>query len=101
MDGYIIAYRLPKGTINNGYSRFQKKFFGQETSSHGGKYRYRRKGLLDEIPHRLLIRGVIIVGPGDVDDIKEFLSDFDAEAHVRRVLLTKEDCQALGMDFEE
>jgi hypothetical protein len=100
MNGYIIIYRLSKGTPNNVYTRFQKKFFGQETSSHGGKYRYHRKGLLDDIPHRKLIRGVILIGPDDVDDIVDFLQRYGAEIHIRQIEFTDEDRRSLGVDHE-
>jgi hypothetical protein len=70
------------------------------TSSHGGKYRYRRKGILDEIAYRKLLRGVIIVRLDDVDDVVRFLSDYNAEVHVRKIELTEEDWEVLGSDGE-
>ncbi len=42
-------------------SELVKRLVGQRTSSHGGKYVVRRKGLLDEVPHVRLIRGVILL----------------------------------------
>ncbi len=44
----------------NKASELVKRLYGQRTSSHGGKYVYRRKGLLDEIPHVRLIRRNIV-----------------------------------------
>lgn len=95
MYGYIIAYRLPKGVPNRFYTKFQKKFFGQDTSSHGGKYRYRRPGFLDDIPYRKLIRGVMIFREDDVQKVVEFLQEFDAEVHIRKVEFTPEDREVL------
>lgn len=61
MMGILIAYRLRTPHNPNVASALVKRLYGQNTSSQGGKYRYRRKGLLDEIPSVRLIRGVIIV----------------------------------------
>jgi hypothetical protein len=95
MNGYIIAYRLPKGIPNKAYTKFQKKFFGQDTSSHNGKYRYRRTGLLDEIPHVKLIRGVLIIDENNLKRIIDFLEEYHVEIHTRKIELSKEDCKIL------
>ena len=98
MFGILIAYRLKSPHDPNTASVLVKKLYGQNTSSHGGRYRYRRKGLLDEIPSRRLIRGVIIVKEGDQENIIEFLREFQAEIHIRKVVLTQEDLAALGIE---
>lgn len=100
MNGYMIAYRLPKGTPNRVYTNFQKKFFGQETSSHNGKYRYRRSGFLDDVPHRSLIRGVLVVNEKDMDHVIDFLKGYDAEVHVRIVQLTEDDIKTIGVQIK-
>jgi hypothetical protein len=74
-----------------------KRLYGQETSSHGGRYRYRRRGLLDDIPHRRLIRGVLIVRTEDAGRVVELLRELGAEVHERTVTLTGEDRQVLGV----
>ena len=61
MKGSLIAFSVPTGKNKTKSSAFVKAFYGQETSSHHGKYKYHRNGILDEIPHNKLIRGVIIV----------------------------------------
>jgi hypothetical protein len=58
--------------------------------------KYRRRGLLDEIPHRKLIRGVIVVSTKDANEVIKFLQKFNAELHVRDVVLTPEDRKVLG-----
>ena len=95
MDGFLVAFRLPKGTPNRVYTHFQKKFYGQETSSHRGKYRYRRSGLLDEIPHNKLIRGVIIIRPVDLETVVGFLNEYEAEVYIRKVELVQADIELL------
>jgi hypothetical protein len=96
MDGDIIAFTLPKRD-RKAVNQFCKKFYGQETSCQNGKYRYRRKGLLDHVPHRKLIRGVIIFPLEHVKEVVDFLEGFEAEYHIREVKLTSEDKEELGL----
>jgi len=91
MVGKIIIFRILKNTDHNTVNLFCKKFYGQNTSSHKGKYRYRLKGFLDDIPHIKLIRGVIIVLEKDASRVIKFLRGFNAEIHIRSVELTMED----------
>ena len=58
---------------------------------------YRRKGLLDEIPHVRLIRGVVIVRTEDAGRVTAFLEGFGAEVHARTVTLTRDDREKLGV----
>ena len=73
------------------------RLVGQATRSHGGRYAYRWKGLLDEISHRRLIRGVLIVRTEDAGMVVELLRELGAEVQVRRVELTEEDRDQLGV----
>lgn len=95
MDGALLAFRLATYDQDQA-SELVKRLYGQETSSHGGRYRYRRRGLLDDIPHRRLIRGVLIVRPEDAGRVVALLEEMGAEVHVRRIELTREDREALG-----
>ena len=95
--GKILVYTL-RGTNAVERNYFCKHFWGQETSSNRGKYRYRREGLLDHIPHRKLIRGALIIPQEYGDEVAEFLNKFDAEVYVRDVRLTPDDIRALGLD---
>ncbi|MCZ7383981.1 MAG: hypothetical protein O8C63_04430 [Candidatus Methanoperedens sp.] len=96
MIGKIIVFRFPKKTNQKNLNQFCKKFYGQETSSQGRKYHYRRKGLLDDIPHIKLIGGVIIVSNENADRLIRFLNDYGAEFFVRDVILLPEDEDILG-----
>ena len=98
MKGILIAYRLRTPHDPNVASALVKKLYGQNTSSQGGKYRYRRKGLLDEIPSVRLIRGVIIVEKRNKKKILELLKDFNADVYVREVVLIRKDLKALGVE---
>src|SRR3972149_5521623 len=94
MDGALVAYRIPAGSPNAAYGALVKKLYGQETSAHG--YRYRRRGLLDDVPHRRLTRGVLIPRREDRGRVVRLLRDLGAEVHVRIVELTAEDRRALN-----
>lgn len=91
MIGNIIVFRFKEKTEQKSINQFCKKFYGQNTSSHGGKYRYRRKGLLDNIPHIKLMGGVIIVKKDAADNVIDFLRGFDVEFYIRDVKLLHED----------
>lgn len=91
MIGKIIVFTIFKNNNRKNIDQFCKKFYGQETSSHGGKYHYRRKGLLDGIPHIKLIRGVIIVSKENIDRVVQFLKEYNAEFYVRDVILLPDD----------
>jgi len=95
MLGRLIVFRLKPPQDPNVASDLVKKLYGQATSNHKGKYRYRRKGLLDEIPAHRLIRGVLIVKEGDEKAVVDLLDKYDAEVFVRKVVLTTDDKKAL------
>lgn len=97
MQGNMIVFRVLKNTDHKTINQFCKKFYGQNTSSHKGKYRYRRKGFLEEIQHIKLIRGVIIVSKNDTNKVIRFLKEFNAEIHTRFVELTHEDEKVLNL----
>lgn len=96
MEGALIAFRMPKGSANAAYGRLVKRLYGQETSSHRGLYRYRRKGLLDGVRNVQLIRGVLIVQKEDRKRVIGLLEELGAEYHVRTVVLTEKDRCALS-----
>lgn len=93
--GYIIVFRLPPKKKNVELSKFCQRLYGQDTSSWKGKYHYRRRGLLDEIPHRKLLRGVIIIESKNLEKVVDFLERYDATVHFREIKLSKEDREIL------
>lgn len=76
-------------------SKFCQRFYGQDTSAGKGKYRYHRHGLLDDIPHRKLLRGVIIIRSSDLEKVLKFLESYDATVYFREIKLIKEDIENL------
>jgi len=97
MKGTLVAFRLYKNTDARTVNRFCQKFYGQDTYSHGGKYFHHKRGLLEDIPHVKLIRGVIIISKRDTKKVVRFLREFKAEVHVREVTLTSGDKRVLGL----
>ena len=91
----LLVFRLPPGTPNGEVGRFVKKFYGQATSSWKGKYTYRRPGLLDGIPHRKLLRGVVIVRQKDEVKVLTFLEEWKAKVEVRAIRPTAGDLRVL------
>lgn len=91
MIGKLFVFTIFKNNERKNIDKFCKKFYGQETSSHGGKYRYRRHGFLDDIPHIKLIRGVIIVPTDSAEKMTQFLEEFNAEFVMRDIILLPED----------
>lgn len=99
MKGTLIAFTVPTGKDKTRSSAFAKAFYGQDSSSHKGKYKYHRHGLLDDIPHNKLIRGVIIIQNNDIEKVIDFLKQHSALYHVRAVELTNDDCSAMGLQI--
>lgn len=97
MNGILIAFTVPTGKDRTKASAFAKAFYGQETSSHHGKYRYHRNGFLDEIAYNKLIRGVIIIQMKDEKKVLKFLKGHSAKYYTRVVELKEEYCKAMGL----
>ena len=91
----LLVFRLPPKVPNVRASQFCQRLYGQSVSSWGGKYRYRRTGVLDGIPHRKLLRGVVLLRRSDVGPVLSVLEEFHAQVEVRVVEPTREDLTAL------
>jgi hypothetical protein len=91
----ILVFRLPPKAPNVRVSQFCQRLYGQSVSSWGGKYRYRRKGVLDGIPHRKLLRGVVLLHRSDATPVVSVLEEFGAQVEVRVVRPNPEDLIAL------
>lgn len=100
MYGTLILYKLPKKISHNNANQFCKKLYGQNTSSHKGRYEYHIRGLLDEIPHHRLIRGAFIIRNQDVEKVIAFLKNYSVDVYTRTIKLTKEDIKSLEMSLK-
>ncbi|MGC8497045.1 MAG: hypothetical protein ACP5NL_03500 [Thermoplasmata archaeon] len=47
--------------------------------------------MLDNLPHKKLIRGVIIIEEPHLDAVKRFLEEYNATVFTRKIILTEED----------
>jgi len=103
MLGKLVAFRVYKNNVKaeNGktvLNRFVQKFYGQDASSHGGKYRHHRRGLLEDVAHVKLVRSVIIVKESDLERVLQFLAEYNAEVYIRDIILTSEDEKTLNKE---
>gem|GEM_PF-682945 len=104
MQGKLVVFRVYKNTKDGVktsptfINRFVQKFYGQDTTSHKGKYRFHRRGLMEDIAHIKLIRGVIIVKVSDLEKVLNFLNAYNAEVYIRDVTLTPEDEKNLNKE---
>ena len=74
-------------------TEFKRELFGYKDYSNRGKYRYKRKGLLDKIQHIKPIRSVIIIMKKDEKKLNELLDKYDAHYSTYLVELTKKDLE--------
>lgn len=95
MDMCILVFHLPPNMRNSDVGKFVKQLYGQETSTQKGRYRYRRKGLLDTIPHRKLQRGVVIIRMSDMENVMKLLNEWHAVVEMRIIQPTAEDIEIL------
>jgi len=102
--GKLVAFRVYKNKDKATKSsqavmnRFVQKFYGQDTSSHKGKYQHHKRGLLEDIAHVKLVRGVIILKELDLEKVLSFLNGYDAEVYTRDIILTPEDEKTLNKE---
>ena len=96
MNGTMILFQFVEKTEHNTVNKFMQKFYGQDSTSWKGKYRHHRRGFLENIPHRKLLRGVIIIRTEDVPQVLGFLEKYSLTLYVREVKLTGDDEKILG-----
>jgi hypothetical protein len=65
--------------------------------SNRGRYKYRRKGLLDSMPHYSPARGVLVVRGEDAPRLVSFLKKGKAEVYCRRIELEEGDAKRLRL----
>ena len=100
MNGTMILFQFPEKTDHNTVNKFMQKFYGQDSSSWNGKYKYHRHGFMEDIPHRKLLRGVVILRGEDVPEVLDFLGKYSVMLHVREIKQTPDDEKILGGDHE-
>ncbi|EQD25829.1 hypothetical protein B2A_15931 [mine drainage metagenome] len=93
----IVAFRLPKGTDTNTLTKFVRGLYGQDSKSWNGKYEFHRKGIMEEIPFRKFIRGVIIIRDHDLEKIKSYLARYKAEYYIGTIIKAQESDTDVGV----
>jgi hypothetical protein len=96
MIGRLVCYTLGSEPTPVQRNKFRKMFLGYLDHSCSGRYTYKRKGLMGDIPHVKLVRSVFIVRKDDSKKVADFLEKNGATVYVRDVILTPEDKKALG-----
>ena len=95
--GTILVFRIYAKSNQRVANIFTQKLYGQNTRTHHGEYTYHKPGLLEEIPHIRLIRGVIIVRREDASKVEAFLKEYGAEYYIRTIELEPSDKKKLGL----
>lgn len=96
MDGVIIVFHLPQGSSSAQHREFRRQIYGEDTTSWGGRYKYRRRGILDGIPHVRLYWGAVIVRKEDAGRFIEAVKENGGTAYQRKIALLKEDKKVLA-----
>ena len=100
MRALLVVFHLPKGSSTSRHQRFHRELYGRETSSWGGRYQYRLRGLLDEIPHVLLYRGVVLIREEHLPMLELFFRSYSVDYVWREAVPTEEDLELLSVDSE-
>ena len=95
--GTILIFRIYAKSNQKVANVFTQKLYGQDTRTHHGKYTYHKRGLLEEVPHIRLIRGVIIVRRQDAPRVEALLKEYKAEYYIRTIELESSDQKKLGL----
>lgn len=96
MDGVLVVFHLPPGSPPGSHREFRRRIYGEETASWGGRYRYRRRGVLDDLPHVRLYWGIVIVRREDARKFLAAVRGNGGEAATRAVGLTAADRKSLA-----
>lgn len=94
--GRLVVFHLPEGSPRAAHRHFARRVVGEATSSWGGKYRYRRKGLLEEVPHVPLHTGVVLLLPEHAVGLSRRIREEGGVVEVRTVELTRSDERTLN-----
>ncbi len=94
--GKIICYNIKASNISRSDTdRFLRELAGHNDKSNYGKYTYRKRGILDEMPHIKLVRSVIVVSSNKSTPIINLIKKYGINAYIRDILLTEDDINKL------
>jgi hypothetical protein len=96
MEGKIICYDIKSSNLQRkDIDKFLRELIGHNDKSHRGRYAYRKKGLLEDIPNIKPARSVIIVSNKNFREIENILKKYTINAYIRDILLKEEDLKIL------
>ena len=99
--GLIIIYRLI-GLSQIDRDKLCRKLLGRTVKTHKGKYTHNIKGLLDDIPHIRIGRGILIINKTDEVKLSNFLKEQGVgDIFISDIVLTKEDISKLKSESYE
>jgi len=102
MEGKIICYNIKSSNLQRkDIDKFLRELVGHNDKSHGGRYTYRKKGLLDDIPNIKPIRSVIVVSNENFPEIENILKKYAINAYIRDILLKEGDLKILCKDEKQ
>ena len=85
MQAKLICYSLKKMTPAERVA-FRRELYGFNDHSNNSKYSYRRKGVMNSIPHKKILDCVVIVKESDANKVLESMGKFKVTIHAFRVL---------------
>lgn len=88
MDTKVIFYKQD-GLDQNTKFNLRRELLGLEQKSNFSQYKYKVKGVLNEIPHYRPVNSTIIVKNEDVDKIKDILKKYKAIFEIFEVKVPK------------
>ncbi|MCL5785780.1 MAG: hypothetical protein M1151_03800 [Candidatus Thermoplasmatota archaeon] len=100
MKGVAVIFRLPENTDLNTMNKFTRGLYGQDSTSWKGRYKHHRHGILEDIPHRKFLRGVLFLNKNDAERVVEYLREFSADFYIGSLELTPDDEKILRRAHE-
>ncbi len=94
MDGALVVFHLPAGSSPAAHRAFRRRIYGESTTSWGGRYQYRRRGILDDVPHVRLYWGAVLLRREDAGRFVAAVRQNHGVAVTRTVRLTEADRRA-------
>jgi len=88
METKVIFYKQ-QGLDQNTKFKLRRELLGLEQKSNFSRYKYKVKGVLEEIPHYKPVDSAIIVKKDDVKKIEKILSKYGATLEVFEIKVPK------------
>jgi len=90
MKARLITYTISKQPISV-QNQIRKQLIGHNDTSHKGKYKYRRNGLLDKIPHLKPSKSTIIAPLKESEQIIKLLNKYNATIKIYDIQIKESD----------